>query len=253
MLPKNGAGTEVTADRELGGEGGVPAGFRSISLTLPCYNEAENVARVVANVQTALADLGLATEIVIVDDGSTDDTERIADELARTEAGVRVIHHTVNRGYGAALRSGLTSATSDIVGYMDGDGQFDAAEIHKLLPHIGDYDIVSGLRRRRRDPLGRRVISRMWAWLMRRLLGISVQDINSGLKIYRRRVFVGVELLSDGAFIDAEIFARAQKRGFTVKEVEIEHLPRTAGHQTGANPLVILRAFRELLRLRSTL
>ena len=243
----------MAADNRPGGDQEAQAEFRSISLTLPCYNEAENVARVVANVQAALADLDLATEVIIVNDGSVDDTGRIADELARTEPGVRVIHHAVNRGYGAALRSGLTSATTDIVGYIDGDGQFDAGEIRKLMPHIGHYDIVSGIRRTRRDPLGRRIISRMWAWLMRRLLDISVLDINSGFKLYRRHVFKGVELLSDGAFIDAEIFARAQRRGLTVKEVEIEHLPRTAGHQTGANPWVILKAFRELLRLRSTL
>lgn len=241
----------MTADDKPGVDRESQADFRSISVTLPCYNEAENVARVVANVQAALSSLDLATEIIIVDDGSVDDTGRIADVLARTEPGVRVIHHAVNRGYGAALRSGLTSATTDIVGYIDGDGQFDAAEIHKLLPHIGHYDIVSGIRRTRRDPLGRRIISRMWAWLMRRLLDIPVQDINSGFKLYRRQVFEGTQLLSDGAFIDAEIFARALRRGFTVKEVEIEHLPRSGGSQTGANPLVILRAFWELLRLRS--
>ncbi len=243
----------MSTEDKIAARRGVPPGFRSISITLPCYNEAENVARVVANVRDALAGLDLAAEIIIVDDGSGDGTGPIADELARTVPGVRVIHHGVNRGYGAALRSGLTSATTDIVGYIDGDGQFDAAEIHKLLPHIGQVDIVSGIRRTRRDPIGRRIISRMWAWLMRRVLHITPLDINSGFKIYRRRVFEGVELLSNGAFIDAEIFARAQKRGLTVKEVEIEHLPRTAGRQTGANPMVILRAFRELLRLRRTL
>ena len=88
---------------------------------------------------------------------------------------------------------------------------------------------------------------------MRRMLGISARDINSGFKLYRRRVFEGVQLLSDGAFIDAEILARAERRGLGITEVEIEHLPRRSGSQTGANPLVILRAFRELVKLRSTL
>ena len=229
------------------------AEFESISLTLPCFNEAENVERVVANVLSVLSALPLRFEIVVVDDGSSDGTGRIADRLAAAHETVRVIHHPGNQGYGAALRAGLTSAKADIIGYLDGDGQFDAAEIHKLLPHLRGADIVSGRRRIRRDPLGRRVISRMWAWLMRRMLGISVRDINSGFKLYRRRVFEGVTLLSNGAFIDAEIFARAHKRGLTVKEVEIEHLPRRAGRQTGANPLVILRAFRELLKLRSSI
>ena len=167
------------------------AEFESISLTLPCYNEEQNIERVVENVLSALTDLPLRYEIIIVDDGSSDGTGRIADSLAESKAGLRVVHHSGNRGYGAALRSGLTSAETDIVGYIDGDGQFDAAEIHKLLPHMRDHDIVSGLRGTRRDPLGRRVISRMWAWLMRWMLGNSVRDINSGFKLYRRRVFEG--------------------------------------------------------------
>jgi glycosyltransferase involved in cell wall biosynthesis len=227
--------------------------FGSLSLTLPCYNEELNLERVVDNVFSVLDDLPLIIEVIVVDDGSSDGTGPLADRLAEARSELRVIHHSENRGYGAALRSGLLSARTDIVGYLDGDGQFDAGEIHKLLPHITDYDIVSGLRTTRRDPFGRRLISRMWAWLMRRMLGISVRDINSGFKLYRRRVFEGVELLSDGAFIDAEIFARAEKRGMSVKEVEIDHLPRQAGKQTGANPLVIMTAFRELLKLRSTL
>ena len=230
-----------------------PPGVSSLSITVPCYNEEENVERVVHDLRDTLGDLPLRLEIVIVDDGSRDRTGEIADRLRKKLPGLRVIHHVRNRGYGAALRSGLTSAEADIVGYIDGDGQFDARDFHLLLPLLGSYDIASAVRRRRRDPLGRRVISRLWAWLMRRSLGITVGDINSGLKLYRRRVFTGVELRSEGAFIDAEIFARAQRRGMTVKEVEVTHLPREGGRQTGANPLVILRAFRELWKLRSTL
>jgi glycosyltransferase involved in cell wall biosynthesis len=225
---------------------------QSISLVIPCYNEEPNVKRVLANVSAALLGLDRSFEIIVVNDGSSDATGRLADEIAKSTPNVSVIHHFVNRGYGAALRSGLAAAQADIVGYIDGDGQFDAAEIRRLIAYIDRYDIVSGLRRRRRDPIGRRMIGWIWSWLMRRTLGISVRDVNSGFKLYRGRVFDGVELHSDGAFIDAEIFARARERGLTVKEVEVEHYPRTAGGATGANPLVVLRAFRELIGLRSS-
>jgi glycosyltransferase involved in cell wall biosynthesis len=231
----------------------LPPELRSLSITVPCYNEASNLPLVVANLLEALGDLPLRLEIVVVDDGSQDGTGQLADRLAASHPELRVIHHASNRGYGAALRAGLTSADADLIGYIDGDGQFDAREFHRLLPFVADYDIVSAIRRERMDPLGRRVISRLWAWLMRATLGITVRDVNSGLKLYHRRVFAGVTLLSDGAFIDAEIFARAQRRGMTVKEVIVEHKPREVGHQTGGNPLVILRAFRELIKLRSTL
>lgn len=222
----------------------------SITVFFPCYNEQGNVRRVVEQALGVLQKLGADYEILVVDDGSSDDTGRIADEVAAGHAGVRVIHHPHNLGYGAALQSGLRAATKDLVFYTDGDGQFDLAEMPALLALMEQYDIVACYRINRQDNLLRKFNGWAWTKLVRLAFSLKVRDVDCAFKLYRRKIFDDITLESTGALISTEILARAVRKGYTMTQRGVHHYPRTAGRQTGANPRVILRAFRELWKLR---
>ena len=229
-----------------------PRGY-SLSVFFPCYNEAENVRRVVAEAMDFLPTVSDDFEVILVDDGSRDATGEIADELAAGDARIRAVHHETNRGYGGALQSGFRAATRELVFYTDGDGQFDITDLAKLLPRIGEFDVVNGYRRRRQDSAIRRVNAYLWGVLVQKVLGFRCRDVDSAFKLYRREIFDRIEMRSMGALIDAEILARAHRAGFTLTEVPVRHRRRIAGRQTGANLRVIARAFKELWQLRKAI
>jgi glycosyltransferase involved in cell wall biosynthesis len=222
----------------------------SVSVFFPCYNEQENVGRTVENALSVLEKLDADFEVIIVDDGSCDRTGRIADEIARRNTRVKVVHHQRNLGYGAALRSGFKAATKELVFYTDGDGQFDMSEMPPLLPLMEQYDIVSCYRLNRRDSFVRKINAWCWTKLVCLLFGLKIRDIDCAFKLYKRAIFDNIELSSTGALIDAEILARAARKGYRIIQEGVHHYPRTAGVQTGAKWRVILRAFKELFELQ---
>ena len=221
----------------------------SISVFFPCYNEQGNVTGMVEQTLAVLEKLNADFEVIIVDDGSSDDTGKIADELAGGNDRVKVVHHRTNLGYGAALQSGFKAATKELVFYTDGDGQFDIKEMPGLLDLMEQCDIVSCYRLNRQDNLVRRINAWCWTKLVCLLFGMKIRDIDCAFKLYKREIFNTFKLVSTGALIDAEILARAVRKGYRVVQQGVHHYPRTAGAQTGANLRVILRAFKELFRL----
>lgn len=222
----------------------------SLSVFFPCYNEEANVERVTAAALEACRAITDDFEVIIVNDGSRDRTGELADKLAAEHPEVRAVHNNPNRGYGGALQRGFTSATKEWVFYTDGDGQFDFKEIPRLLPLLDQFDIVSAYRVNRQDSIMRKINAWGWTTLCNLLLGLRLRDIDCAFKIYPRRLFDEIEMRSEGALIDAEILARAKRKGYRIGQVGVSHYPRTAGEQTGANLSVIIRAFRELLKLR---
>ncbi|GBD25077.1 Poly-beta-1,6-N-acetyl-D-glucosamine synthase [bacterium HR30] len=225
---------------------------RELSVVLPAFNEEANIERVTRQVISYLDTTGLDYEVIVVNDGSRDRTGEIIDFLAREFPRVRALHHPQNRGYGAALRTGFDAAEKQFVFYMDGDGQFDIRELELLLPLATDENhIVTGFRIKRNDPFIRRLNARLFGgWLVRILLNVRVRDLNCAFKLIPKKVLDNVTLESTGALINAELYGRAVRKGFGIKEVGVHHYPRTAGTQTGAHPRVILRAFYDLFRLR---
>ncbi|HUT46216.1 MAG TPA: glycosyltransferase family 2 protein [Sedimentisphaerales bacterium] len=223
----------------------------SISVFFPCYNEQENVGRTVEKALEVLKKLNADFEAIIVDDGSSDGTGRIADEIAGRDGRVKVVHHEGNLGYGAALQSGFKAATKELVFYTDGDGQFDINEMPPLLAFMEQYDIVSCYRLNRRDPIIRKINGWCWTRLICLMFGLKIRDIDCAFKLYKREIFDKIELSSTGALIDAEILARAARKGYRITQKGVHHYPRTAGEQSGANIRVVLRAFKELFKLQS--
>ncbi len=222
----------------------------ALSVFFPCYNEEGNVERVTRNAVAVLSGLVREWEVIIVNDGSKDKTAEIANRLAAEIPNVRAVHHATNGGYGMALRSGFAAATKPLVFYTDGDGQFDMNELPRLLDLRDKADIVSGYRSQRQDNLMRRLNAKCWGFLVQRVLGFRCRDVDSAFKLYKREIFDRIQLKSTGALIDAEVLARAAHLGYTITTTPVTHLPRVAGSQTGAKFSVILRAFKELLRLR---
>jgi len=226
-----------------------PAQLSGISVFLPCHNEEGNIERVVAALESELPRIAERHEIIVVDDGSRDRTGQIADRLAAANPNIKVVHHPINRGYGAAVISGIRACTQPWAVLCDGDGQFEASDIARLAAKVPDYDVVVGRRTHRADPLMRRVNGKAWTLLMRLLLGIRIRDIDCGLKIFRRDLLEGLDLQAKGAMISAELMAQLVGRGANICEIDVRHLPRLVGEQSGASMKVILRAFKELILL----
>jgi glycosyltransferase involved in cell wall biosynthesis len=221
----------------------------SLSVFFPCYNEQDNVEQTAKRAVEVLEGLGADYEIILVNDGSADQTGARADAIAVGNSRVRVVHHPQNMGYGAALQSGIRAANKELVFFTDGDGQFDIGEIKLLLPLIEWNDIVCGYRLDRKDPFMRKLNGWMWTRLVNFLFGMNIRDIDCAFKLFRAEIFQGMRMSSAGALISAEILARATRRGFRIAEVGVHHYPRKAGKQTGAKLTVIIRAFKELFKL----
>jgi glycosyltransferase involved in cell wall biosynthesis len=222
---------------------------RSISAVLPAYNEEGNLARTVGELIPVLARTCEAWEVIVVNDGSTDRTAEVAEGLAAQTPAVRVVHHPRNLGYGSALRSGFTAAACDWILLMDGDGQFDPREIDRFVAAAAGADLVLGYRERRADAAHRGWFAAAWKHLMRLLLGVRARDIDCAFKLMRTALVQALGLQSGGAFISAELLAKAGRRGARVVEVPVSHRPRLHGQQTGGHPRVLIRAFVELGRL----
>jgi glycosyltransferase involved in cell wall biosynthesis len=220
-----------------------------LSVFLPSHNEEGNIERVVNGLVAEIPKVADDYEVIVVDDGSRDRTLEIAQRLAAANPRVKVVHHPVNKGYGGAVISGIRAATKPYVLLCDGDGQFDPADIARLTERVPEYDVIVGRRARRADPLMRRVNGRVWTILMRLLFGVQASDIDCGFKLFKHEFVEGVELHAKGAMISTELMAKAAGRGAKICEVDVRHLPRLVGEQSGASLKVIGRAFKELFAL----
>ena len=227
--------------------------MKSLSVVFPAFNEEANIRHVVEDAYRTMPKLAPIFEIIVVNDGSKDRTGDICDRLAEEFSNVRVVHHVRNRGYGAALKSGIERARYDLIFFTDADGQFDLKEVAALLEQTDAYDIVAGYRARRQDPPHRLLFAWGWNVLVRLMLGIRIRDIDCAFKVFNRQVFDSIQIRCVGAMVNTEIFAQASMFGMTVKEVRVNHFPRRHGKSTGGNVAVIRKAFRELIRMRRTL
>jgi glycosyltransferase involved in cell wall biosynthesis len=224
-----------------------------LTFFFPAFNEEENVESTVARALTEIGPLVESLEVLIVDDGSTDRTPELADALAAADPRVRVVHQP-NRGYGGAIKAGFEHATGDLIGFSDGDLQFDLAEMSILLERLRasqrPVDAVIGYRKRRRDPFQRIVIAKTYNAIVSLLFGLRVRDIDCAMKLFRRRVFVGLPLESEGPFLSAELLIKLRARGVRMAQLGVTHFPRAAGTNTGASIGKILRTFRDIGGLR---
>ena len=231
-----------------------PERVARLSWFFPAHNEEANLKPLVEEAIAVLPAIAETWEIIIVDDGSRDSTPAMADELAAAHTDlVRAIHHPTNRGYGAALRTGLGAARYELVAFTDGDRQFRVEDLGRLTARLAGADrpdVVVGYRIRRADPIVRTVYARLYRLANRIFFGLRVRDVDCACKLFRREALAGVRSESGGAFFSAELLIKLQALGRNVAEVGIPHYPRTAGSATGAKPSVVLRAVRDFWALR---
>ena len=198
-----------------------------ISIVIPLHNEERSIALLYDELQAALEPLGQEWEAVFVDDGSVDGSFAALTRLHDANENVRVVRLRRNFGKAAALAAGFSQARGETVVTIDADLQDDPAEIPRLLVKLDEgFDLVSGWKTRRRDPLRRRVLSRIFNWVTGRMSGLRLHDMNCGLKAYRAEVVRGMPLYGE---LHRFIPVLAQYRGFRVAELPVNHRPREHG------------------------
>lgn len=217
-----------------------------LSVFFPFWNEEKNVKHVVENAIPVVKEVAVNWEILIIDDGSSDNTYQIGLELQKKHRNVRVVSHKPNRGYGAALKEGFENAKYKYIVFTDGDRQFNFEEVKKLIAVIGGSDIVIGFRRRRRDSYSRHILMyllKVWDFIFFRFY---FKDIDCGFKMFKKEALKQImPLRSEGAMITTEILAKATRKNLKIREVEVNHYPREYGAQSGANIAVVVRAILE--------
>jgi len=245
--------TYDAAVAEIADPGPARARVPALSFFFPAHNEAENIEGLVAEALEVLPSLADEFQIICVNDGSKDDTARLADALAAAHPQVSVVHHEVNKGYGAALRSGFRAARHELVCFTDGDRQFKVVDLGLLIDRLNQSDspdVVAGFRIKRADPAVRLAYARAYRLALRIFYRLGVRDVDCACKLFRRASLAGIRLESGGAFLSAELLIKLRQRGRRIVETGVPHYPRVAGSASGANPKVVLRAIRDFWRLR---
>ena len=204
-----------------------PAG---LSVFFPAYNDSGTIASLVITAIQSATSLTHDFEVIVVNDGSSDRTASVVDELARKYPQVKPVHHSRNRGYGGALRTGFATASKEFVFYTDGDAQYDPAEMSVLWQAMRPgVDLVNGYKISRSDPLHRVVIGRLYHHVVKLLFGLRVRDVDCDFRLMRRSIFDRVHLEKNSGVICLEMMKKIQDAGFRIAEVPVHHYHRTHG------------------------
>jgi glycosyltransferase involved in cell wall biosynthesis len=199
----------------------------SLSLLIPVMNEAGNLPELYRQLTDALATVGLPYEIIFVDDGSADQSWAIIKELQQHDPRIVGLRHRRNFGKAQALANGFNVCRGDVIFTMDGDLQDDPNEIPRFLATLDDgYDLVSGWKKRRHDPLGKTLPSRLFNWTVRKASGVQLHDFNCGFKAYRHDVTQSIRLYGE---LHRFTPVLASAEGFRIAELPVQHHARTWG------------------------
>jgi len=225
-----------------------------VSMFFPAYNDGGTIASLVIRAVQTASRLTPDFEVIVVNDGSTDSTRDVADELARTYPQVRVIHHAKNCGYGGALRTGFAAATKDLIAYTDGDAQYDPGELDVLWRRLTpSTDVVTGYKISRSDPWYRIAIGRIYHYTVKCMFRLRVRDVDCDFRLMRREVFDRVRLERDTGVICLELMRKIQDAGFVVAEVPVHHYHRTHGRSQFFNLRRVFWTGIDVLKLWITL
>ncbi|MFA7301145.1 MAG: glycosyltransferase family 2 protein [Candidatus Shapirobacteria bacterium] len=225
-----------------------------LSLFLPCYNEGQNLQSTVNKTLPILKKVAKKWELIIVNDGSKDDTSGIAKSIQKTDPEhIKIVTHNPNRGYGAAFKSGFYTAKYEWITFIDADGQFDFSDIYSLLDVQAKTkaDLVIGYYLGRKVPFYRIWGTKLWQLAVFVLFGLHVRDIDCGFKLVNKKVIDTIpKLIAErGPFISSEFLIKSKKSGFKIVEAGVHHYARAAGTATGSKLNVIIAGFKDLFRL----
>jgi glycosyltransferase involved in cell wall biosynthesis len=222
----------------------------SITAFFPAYNDQHTIEGIVRTVAEEMRKVTDDFEVVVVDDGSRDETGSILDRLASELHFLRVIHHERNLGYGAALISGFKNARKDLIFYTDGDGQYDVRELHNLLAHLEpNIDLVNGYKVKRADAWYRIWIGGLYRHAMRWVFRLSIRDVDCDFRLFRRYVFDKISLESRSGVICVEMAKKFEQAGFRMAEIPVSHYPRLHGSSEFFRVRHLVYTFRGLLKI----
>ncbi len=228
--------------------------IEELSVFFPCYNEEKNIKTTVSKAISILKNIAKKWEIILINDGSKDNTAKVLEEIkSNNPKEISIITHNPNRGYGAALKSGLYNSQYQWIAFTDSDGQFDFGEITKFINKQKETnsDIVIGFYLSRQVSKATIITSKIWEIIVFILFGLKVTDIDCGFKLINKKVVETIPKLEAerGAFISSEFLIKAKKAGFKISELGVHHYPRTEGKASGRNIKVIIKSFTDLFRL----
>jgi len=222
----------------------------SVSAVFPAYNDAGTIASMVLSACIALRHVTDDFEVIVTNDGSTDHTASILEELSSRCLELKVITHPANLGYGCALRSGFSAATKEWIFYTDGDAQYNPLELVELVSALQEgVDIVNGYKIARSDPWFRKVIGRIYHHIVRIMFGIRLRDVDCDFRLIRRSLFDAVNLESTTGTLPLEMVKKFQDAGFVFREVPVHHYFRQYGKSQFFNYKRLFRTGKHLLEL----
>ncbi len=219
----------------------------SVSILIPAYNDVPTIKQAITEAVEVGEKAATKFEILVTDDGSTDNTRDLLQVLAKQHSHLHLILHQRNQGYGMTIKELYYKGTSEWLFSIPGDYQVGAKELYKLIPYIKNSDMIIGWRRERHDPLSRIFQSWLYNNLLHLLFGVDLHDVNS-VRLMRRAVLQTIQLTSDSAYVDAELAIKAKKAGYNIKEVPIEHRQRIGSPGGGGSWVTIASTITEMLQ-----
>lgn len=221
--------------------------LKSLTVFFPVFNEEENIPLLIDSASRIIPQLALDYELIIIDDGSTDQSLNIAQELTRDKKQWRIIAHPKNLGYGEVLKTGIKAAKKEWLFFTDADLQFNLQELTDFLPYTNQYQAIIGYRVKRAEGFSRSINARLFKTYIDLLFRLHVKDIDCAFKLIKTDLLKNLTLNSGSAFTSSEILYRLKKKKIKFKELPVSHYPRRYGEATGANLKVIIKACYEAL------
>ncbi len=222
----------------------------SISVFFPCYNDEGTIGSTVLKSFDVLRNITDDFEVIVVDDGSKDNSLKVLQELQKLYRNLRIVRHDKNMGYGSALRDGFSSAVKDFIFYTDGDGQYDVYELIDLVSYMtDDVDIVNGYKIKRSDPMHRKIIGRLYHNVMKALFDIRIRDVDCDFRLFRRTVFDKICLESNDGGICVELVKKCHDANLKFVEVPVHHYHRLSGTSQFFRPSRIYRSLKSVTAL----
>jgi len=211
---------------------------KELTVFFPAYNEADNLPFLIRDCDQFLKNNLPKYEIIVVDDGSTDNTTEVVKGLLVKYPKLRLVSHRGNQGYGAAIKTGIKEARFPYVFFMDSDNQFKFDDLKQFLGQ-DDFDLVIGFRIKRHDPASRIFASKVYGLFVKSLFGPKVKDIDCAFKLMKKSAVENLKIKSDSFFVSTELLVRAQRNGLKIKEIGVSHYPRREGQSTVTKERVI--------------
>jgi len=222
----------------------------SISVFFPCYNDSKSIGKLAIDAFSVLQNLTNNYEVIVIDDGSTDNSRKILENLARKNKYLKLIFHEKNQGYGGALRSGFKAASKDLIFYTDGDGQYDVKELPLLVSLMtDDVDFINGIKMTRHDPTYRIVLGNLYSFISRWLFWLPTYDVDCDFRLIRTNTIKKIDLKCNSGSICIELVKKSQLAKAKFRQVSVHHYERPFGQSQFFHPKHLFTTLGEIASL----